>query len=460
MAANAARFADVPALTALAGYAAGIDVARLPPDVVARAKTCIVDALAGCFALPRDRRVLAALAVSAPRETPPAATVVGRAARTAPADAAFANAVASAAAETNDTFPATAVHPGIVVVPAVLAAAEAAGREGADAIAGVVAGYEAMARIARAVITPEVVKIWRSSGLTGPAAAAIGAARAAGLDAAAIADAAALGTHAAGGFNEWANAGTAEHVFHIGAAARTGVVSATLAEAGAGGAHSVLDGRAGLLAAFGASARAAGLAAGLGDGHEIRGVVHKPAPACFFAQTPAQVAATLAASIDRAEIASVAIGVGGPAARFPGCDNPGPMRSRQDASMSIHFAVASVLLRGAIRHANWEAFDDPATNALAARCSVVIDPDLDAAAPAKAGARIAIRLRDGSVREARAADLRSMTDAEVEARFLDLAGAVLGPARAASALAHVRRLEEPGGLAALLAALRPLEASP
>ena len=76
--------------------------------------------------------------------------IVGQRQVTGAADAAFVNAVQTAAAETNDTHPSSAVHPGMVVVPAVLAAAETAGCAGGAVIEGVVAGYETMCRVARA----------------------------------------------------------------------------------------------------------------------------------------------------------------------------------------------------------------------------------------------------------------------------------------------------------------------
>ncbi len=427
----------------------------LAPETVAKARLCVLDVLAGCCALPDDARTAAAEATAADIAGA-GAPAVGRRRSLAPADAAFVNAVASATSETNDTHGPTATHPGIAVIPAVLALAAARGLTGAAALEGIVAGYEMMGRLARVVITPEIVRIYRSSGLVGPTAAAFGAAVALRLADAGIANAAALATHTAGGFNEWANAGTGEHVFQIGFAARNGVLAALLAEAGATAAPGMLDGEAGLFRAMGAEGRAAGLLRPEAR-EEIHAVVHKPAPACFFVQTPCQVAARVAAEagIRADDVEAVDVTVSDTARRFPGCDNPGPMRTRQDASMSIQFSVAAVIAAGRISHAAWARWDDPATNRLAARVRLNAQGPAVPEAPGMAPARVRIALRGGGAVHGAAADFASMTGADIAARFLDAAGPVLGAARAERLAGLVGRLETLPDCAVLSPLLAP-----
>src|SRR3546814_15638364 len=67
-------------------------------------------------------------------------------------------------------------------------------------------------------------------------------------------------------------------------AAGTGVDCGLLAEAGTVSAPTIIEGRAGLLAGYGALDRAAALTAGLGREFHILDVIHKPAPACVFVQ--------------------------------------------------------------------------------------------------------------------------------------------------------------------------------
>ena len=422
---------------------AAMDVRALPVAVVAKAKLCILDALSGCFALPADRRVAAALAATAYGPARHGCVIVGQRQVAGAADAAFVNAVQTAAAETNDTHPSSAVHPGMVVIPAVLAAAETAGCAGGAVIEGVVAGYETMCRVARAVVTPELVRIFRSTGLVGPTGAAFGAARVLGLSPEAMANAASLATQTASGFNEWAGAGTDEHVFHAGFAARNGVTAALLAASGVTAATSVLDGKSGFLAAFATPERKMALTERLGESFEILRIVHKPAPACFFVQTPAQVAERIARStgFDPSDIETVEIRTTRAAAEFPGCNNPGPMRTRQDASMSIQFGVAAVLLSRRIAHANWEKFTDPAANALAARSRIIVDESPGRDSDGEAGASVTVRHRSGHLIEDGERDFRSMTRAAVIERFLELSRPHIGEKRAADVVGVIDRLD-------------------
>ncbi|NBH11897.1 hypothetical protein GTY80_52740 [Amycolatopsis sp. SID8362] len=93
-----------------------------------------------------------------------------------------------------------------------------------------------------------------------------------------------IAANAACGFDEWARAGTQEHVPHSAMAARAGVEPALLASAGLTASGAVVDGASGLLAAFGARSRARRLTAGLATRFAIRDIVHEPAPACAFVQ--------------------------------------------------------------------------------------------------------------------------------------------------------------------------------
>jgi 2-methylcitrate dehydratase PrpD len=219
----------------------------------------------------------------------------------------------------------------------------------------------------------------------------------------------------------------------------------------------VLEGPSGLLAGHGARERAAELTRGLGREWDILGVVHKPAPACFFVQAPCQIARDLAggAPLDPASVESVEIRVAEAAQRYPGCDNPGPMDAQQAAIMSLQFSVAAVLVAGGIRAENWRDFSDPAANALAARATVVADPALTAAYPGRQGAAIRVRRRDGGLLERAQDDFRSMSRDEVIGRFLAHAEPALGRERASRAVETVARLEaleDVGTLARLLRA--------
>lgn len=445
------------ALGEIAEFAAALRVERLPPEVVAKAKTCLLDALFGGFLIddePRARAALRAIAVDGPNA---GASIIGTRHRAAPADAAFVNAAASAATDRSDTHPATATHPGIMTIPPALALAEQRVCGGGELVAAIVAGYETMGRLARALIRSEIAAIFRPTALVGPTAAGVAAARVLGLSPERIVVAASLATQTAGGFNEWAHAGTGEHPFHAAFAVRNAVTAALLAEQqGVDSAPTVLEGNSGLLAGFGARDNAAALIRGLGRDFEMMTIVHKPAPACFFVQAPCQLAQALARrpGFRAADVERVEIRVTETAARYPGCDNPGPMTAHQGAIMSLQFSVASVLLAGRVAAESWRTYTDRAINALAARSFVVVDDALTAAAPAVLGVRLRLAMRGGGTLEAAQDNLHSMTHDEVVERFVAAASPRLGKSRAETIVAVVDGLERLADLRELGALLR------
>ena len=89
----------------------------------------------------------------------------------APAQAAFVNGGLGNVLEMDDVHRTAILHPGPVVIPAVLAAAEAGGLTGAAFLDAVVRGYEAMIRVGRSV-GPTHYNHWHNTGSCGPFGAA------------------------------------------------------------------------------------------------------------------------------------------------------------------------------------------------------------------------------------------------------------------------------------------------
>jgi 2-methylcitrate dehydratase PrpD len=447
--------ADTSVLMRLAHYAAGLRVDAMPREVVAKAKLCILDAISGCLTIGANMEGRSALSLALSHSSNGTATVYGTSVLCSPSDAAFVNAVSAAGTGRSDTHATSATHPGTAIVPAALAMAEATGRSGSAAIEAVVAGYEVMCRLGRALITPEFASVFRPTGMVAPTGAAIAAGLALGLDPKRLMHAASLATQTASGLNEWANAGTPELPFHSGFAARSGVDCAFLAEAGMVSASTILEGRAGLLAGYGALHRLAALTDGLGDDYQILQIVYKPAPACIYVQTPSQIAQRMVRdhSIDLTAIEVVQIHLSRAALMYPGCNDRGPITDPQAAKLSIQFGVASVLNAGGVFDSNWRDFADPRVNAIASRCELIEDEVLTAAAP-RQGGRICIRLRDGKVIEDRQDDFLSMSGTDLVERFAKVAEPRLGRAQCMRMIAAIEGLEDLPDVRELTAGLR------
>jgi 2-methylcitrate dehydratase PrpD len=326
--------------------------------------------------------------------------------------------------------PASVSHIGVVVWPALLALAEHQRASGADFIAAGVAGYQVMARLGRALITKDLARTFRPTGLVGAVGAAAAGARLLHLSQEETISALALAANTAGGLNEWAHAGGDDMFFHAGNAARNGVTCVLLAKSGARGSESALDGRAGLFAAY---RGAVPERLELGGGWEILSVYHKPAPACNYAQTPAQAALAVLkdSSIDPREIDHVLVKSFPEAIAYPGCDHAGPYRTLLQAKMSIAFVVAATLVARRLDDAALRDFSsDGAAARLARRVRLENDAAFAAAYPERQGAEVAVILKNGVTRRARLAALEPLDAQGVRARFHSAVARLLGEARA------------------------------
>jgi 2-methylcitrate dehydratase PrpD len=143
-------------------------------------------------------------------------------------EAAWINGTAAHALDFDDV--ALRGHPSTVLVPAILAEAEAIGASGAEMAAAYVAGYEVWAELAGREPAQHHQKGWHPTGIFGPIGAAAAVAKLRGLDAGKATMALALGaSHSAGLV---ANFGTMTKPYHAGRAAHAGVIAARLAQQG------------------------------------------------------------------------------------------------------------------------------------------------------------------------------------------------------------------------------------
>ena len=206
-------------------------------------------------------------------------------------------------------------------------------------------------------------------------------------------------------------------------------MAARLAGAGFTTASTTLEGRAGLLAAFRASARGARAVADLGRVFRIADVVHKPIPACIFVQAPCQLALALARSetFDPGAIERVEILMSRQAATFPGCDNAGPIETAPAAQQSLQFSVAAVLANAEADPAYWSRPATAHADALARLCHVAASDDVAGAGGSGASVRIFMQGREPI--QARTDRFAAMTPDEVAARFDRVAMPLLGPER-------------------------------
>lgn len=386
-----------------------------------------------------------------------------RGGRRGPQAAALANGPAGALLEMDDVDRRGLLHPGPVVFPAVLAAADAAGvDDGTAALDAVVRGYEAMIRVGRAVGPAHAARFHVTASCGGFGAAA-GAASMLGLDP--LQTAWALGNAGQQAFGLWQV--RHEPVFtkalHDGRAAANGLASALLARDGYAGPLAIFEGPHGFFHGLCPDGAPEAILDG-DDAWAIHEVSFKPHAACRHAHAAIDAVLELREQAAGRPLRSLRIGAYGDALTF--CDRPSP-RTPGEAKFSLQHAAAVAWLHGDASLARFtpEAIADPAVADLRAQVELFRDAGCDARYPARFGAVVEAVLADGTVLRAQALDAlgdpeKPLDDAALiaKARALFSWGGLTDPA-AEALIAAALSLGESASLADLWAAVPVEEAA-
>ena len=207
----------------------------------------------------------------------------------------------------------------------------------------------------------------------------------------------------------------------MGAAAQAGIVAFDLASAGMQCSETILEGRAGLFAAFSASDGERlfrqGLEGTIGQG--IEAVRFKPVPGCNYAQTPLAVALRLSEKQKLPSIDRVAVTCTSGAKNYPGCDNPGPFTNVQQTKMSIQFGVCAVLLNGNVSEDLFKKYSDRQINDLVSHCTLEIGSEFEESfSRGLQPARIDVHLTDGTTVSEELPDVPWLDADAVRQRFV------------------------------------------
>lgn len=405
-----------------------VDLGDFGSDVVAKAKLCLLDFLSCAFEAGQHPWSRQAVAIAHGGD---GATIIGTSQLSSPADAAFANAVMGHGLVREDMHAASIAHHGVVIWPTLLALSEQVPLHGAKLLAAAIIGYETGARIGRALLTSDLARLYRPTGLVAPLGAALAGSFALGLSEDQAVSAIAIAANTSGGLNEWPHAGGSDMYFHPGFAAGNAIRAIGLAAAGAFGSETIIEGEAGLFAAYRRQAAPDSIVLFPNGACEIMAVYNKPVPACNFAQTAAQAALRVAHELaSTEEIDRIVIRAPDAAVRYPGCDSMGPYRNALQAKMSIPFSVAATLARGEIEEENYAGLDDADIVRLVAVTELKADAVFTAAFPGKQGAEVTVQLRDGRTIRHGLSDVVAATPSDIRARFRAAASRVLGEDRA------------------------------
>jgi 2-methylcitrate dehydratase PrpD len=426
---RSARAAAADVTGQLARYMAAARSQTLPDAVITACKHRILDTFGAMVSGARMKAGVMARDYVRAQGGVAQASVVGANLRTTAVNAAFANAMAAHADETDDFEPVTKAHPGCSAVPAALAMAEKNGASGMDLIRAVALGYDLGCRLLQALGPDHVRGTHRSAEGMSSTFCALGAAALARLDEQGMRYALSYAAQQVSGLWSWVDdEDHVEKAFDFsGMGARNGVMAVTMVEAGMTGVADVLDGTHNLFIALSTEPRPEAMLEGLGS----RFYVTETAIKTFSVGYPCQSALDAVLTLRErhllwpGNVQSIAI-------RLP-TDAVGIVGDSAMPDVNCQHLVALALLKGGV------SFDDshdaelmrmPEILAIRAKTTLTGDAALvDPAAPR--GAIVEITLTDGQrvehhTRFPPGTKENPLTDGGVNTKVHDLLLPVLG----------------------------------
>jgi len=250
----------------LAEFAVGLTWERIPPEVIERAKDCVIDTVAVCAygsQLPWTQTVIE---YARRNSAPGACSVFGTPFTMRAPFACLCNGSAAHAFELDSLVePSVGVHPGASLAVPGLAPAQGRKLSGKALLCAYVAGFEVLYRIGYAA-NQSIEKVgFHSPGVVGVFGTAAVVGRLFGLDAGQLVNAFGIAGSLSSGLMEFSKTGGMTKRFHLGRAAEGGFLAALLARDGYTGPAGVLDGTYGVLNVFCRDAQPARLTQDLGS---------------------------------------------------------------------------------------------------------------------------------------------------------------------------------------------------
>ena len=447
----------------LAEFVVGLKLADIPTNVVDDAKRLFIDWLGSALAGRDSRQVrifeayAAAMGPTGEQGAGGSEILVSRK-TSSPYFAALINAAASHVVEQDDVHNGSVFHPGTVIFPPALAAAQAESASGADLLLAVIAGYEAGIRIGE-FLGRSHYKVFHTTGTAGTLAAAIAVAKLYRLDVEQTVHAlGSAGTQAAGLWEFLRDAADSKQL-HTAKAAADGLMSAWIARAGFTGAQRILEGVQGMAAGMSSDANPAKLIDRLGQRWAITETSYKWHASCRHTHPAADALQQLMhnESILPGEIKAVtarvhqaAIDVLGPVT------NPATIHQAK-FSMGTVLALIAVHGQAGLMEFERHSLSDAEVIAFRGKVAMVLDEEVNTAYPARWIGKVEVTTMDGRGHSARV-DVpkgdpgNTLSRSELEDKAVFLAGfrAAASEAEMRALIKRIWRIEEESRIGFLL----------
>lgn len=418
----------------LVEYMLAARTAKLPPEVIQKGKSHLLDSLAAIVSGSTLRPGKLGLQHVRAQGGNPECSVLGTSSKTTPILAAFANGMSGHADETDDSN--SQLHPGCAIVPAALAVAESQNRGGEALLRAVILGYDIGFRFHQA-FEPRST----SFGATFGCAAAAGAL--AELNDLELRYLISYAAQQASGSRAWV--GDDDHIEkafdYAGMPARNGVTAALLIQSGFTGNRDVLEGDQGIIKSY-APCDPKKLLDELGRRFTITSCLVKKYPVGSpMMETVDAILALLAKNpINANEIEKVVVRIPESGART--------VNDRHMPDVNVQYMVASILLDGKLTFAaahDYERFRNPRVLALKEKVELIGDPEMERSGPRFQGL-VEVALKDGKVLREHVKNCRGrpenpMSPDEVEKKAAWLMEPVLGKKNVEELIHSIRQID-------------------
>jgi hypothetical protein len=411
----------------LAQFAAQLSAKDIPPRVFHKAEDLFVDwvgsTLAGKGA--RAIEIVNRLSKQMGPTTGLSEVLIDRT-KTSPLFASMVNAAASHVVEQDDVHNGSVFHPATVVFSPALAVAQAIGASGEDFLVASIAGYEVGIRVGE-FLGRSHYKVFHTTGTAGTLAAAAAVGHLLKLNPLQMLHAfGSAGTQAAGLWEFLKDAADSKQL-HTAHASTSGLMSAYLAKDGFTGAKKILEGAQGMAAGMSSDADVAKLTDRLGHRWALEETSFKYHASCRHTHpaTDALLKVMQDHQLKAEDIAQVMTFV-----HQGAIDVLGPVVDPQTVHQS-KFSMGTVLaLAAQYGYAGLEEFEihfnHPQIRHLRDRIHMQLDPEIDAAYPARWIGKVSVTTKDGRelhgrVDEPKGDPGNTLSRTEIEAKAIRLA---------------------------------------
>ena len=409
---------------ALATFLADLHYEQIPEPVLARTEDLFLDWIGSALAS-QGARPIPLFERYAERMGPAsgAAKILVNGRGTSAYFAAFVNGAASHLVEQDDLHNSSVLHPATVVFSAVLAAAQDLHKSGKDLLLASVAGYEAGIRIGE-FLGRSHYRIFHTTATVGTLAAAVGVGKLLGLDKEQFINLLGnAGTQAAGLWEFLRDAADSKQL-HTAKAAADGLLAAYMTADGLTGARNILEGEQGMAAGMSSDADPARLSDRLGTRWALAETSFKFHASCRHTHPAADALLHLMQreGLRHEQIANVVTHVHQGAIDVLG--RVVKPTTVHQAKFSMGAVLGLIAVHGSAQLIEFRdlALTDPDVDAFREKVSMALDPEVDAAYPARWLGRVTVTTTDGrtltaAIDEPKGDPGNTLSRPELEAKF-------------------------------------------